>query len=105
MTNGGLVAPQGLDAVEAIWIVDRGRSVGVDSAIDRAPVTTELAGELVDAPIGLFDHSHGETACLIGQSQKRMSDALVDLNPSLALTVSNSTNEATLCPSNRRDWP
>jgi hypothetical protein len=79
-------------------MVDQGRPVSQDSVIDRVPVTTELPGDLVDAPAVLSDRSRGEAACSIGQGEAGMGDALVDLGPGLVLTVDVSTDEPALVP-------
>ena len=60
--------------------------------------TTELPGDLVDAPAVLSDRSRGEAACSIRQGEAGMGDALVDLGPGLVLTVDVSTEKPALVP-------
>jgi hypothetical protein len=91
--EGGLVEPQGLDVVEAIWMVDQGRPVSQHSSRNNLAVTPEIPGDLVDASAVLSNRSRGEAACSIGQGQARMGDlsrakgvgvaplAIVDMTP------------------------
>ena len=103
--EGGLVEPEGCHVIEAIRVVDQGRTVGNDGVIDRVPVTPELSSDLVDAATVVTERSGGVAASSVGECHAGMGDPIIDLGPRLVRAVSISTDEQALVPDERRGDP
>lgn len=83
---------------EAFEVIIKGCSVGEDGAVDRVPITAELACHLGDGPAALADLTGCPPTRTIGQLEPRRGDPFVDLGPRTRRIAQLTALESSLAP-------